>query len=63
MKKLVLNLLVLLFSQPFLAQNKNFIDQPYLETRVSVDTLVSPDQIYMSILVSEKDTKGKSYLL
>ena len=27
------------------AQSRNFIDQPYLETTVKVDTLVVPDQI------------------
>ena len=58
MKKLFI-LVFGVFSLTCVAQTKNFIDQPYLETRVSVDTLVSPDQIYMSILVSEKDTKGK----
>ena len=41
------------------AQSKNFIDQPYLETKATVDTLVVPDKIYLSITISEKDTKGK----
>ncbi|WP_018342210.1 SIMPL domain-containing protein [Cytophaga aurantiaca] len=41
------------------AQTKNFIDQPYLETVVTVDTFVTPDRIYLSILITEKDTKGK----
>ncbi len=41
------------------SQTKNFIDQPYLETNAKVDTLVSPDRIYLTILISEKDTKGK----
>lgn len=41
------------------AQTKNFIDQPYLETTAIVDTLVVPDKIYLSILITEKDTKGK----
>jgi hypothetical protein len=41
------------------SQSKNFIDQPYLETSVKTDTLVSPNQIYLSILISEKDTRGK----
>lgn len=40
-------------------QNKNFIDQPYLETTARVDTLVTPDRIYLSILITEADTKGK----
>ena len=42
------------------AQTKNFIDQPYLETNAKVDTLVTPDHIYLSILINETDTKGKT---
>ncbi|WP_170866193.1 SIMPL domain-containing protein [Pontibacter flavimaris] len=40
-------------------QTKNFIDQPFIETAASVDTLVTPDEIYLNILINEKDTKGK----
>jgi uncharacterized protein YggE len=40
------------------AQNKNFIDVPYLETTATADTLVIPDRIYFNILVNEKDAKG-----
>lgn len=42
------------------AQQKNFIDQPYLETTVKVDTLVVPDRIYLNILLTEADTKGRT---
>lgn len=41
------------------SQTKNFIDQPYLETSAKADTLVTPDRIYLDILISEKDTKDK----
>ena len=41
------------------SQTKNFIDQPYLETTAKVDTLVNPDIIYLDILITEEDTKGK----
>jgi len=41
------------------AQTKNFIDQPYLETTAQVDTLVVPDKIYLSIHLSESDTKDR----
>lgn len=51
---------------PFLAlcitsfsQTKNFIDQAYLETTAQVDTLVSPDQIYLSIFISEEEDKNR----
>ena len=47
-------------SSTLLGQTKNFIDQPFLETSATVDTLVTPDEIYLNILISEKDTKGKS---
>ena len=42
------------------AQTKNFIDQPYLETTAQVDTLVVPDKIFLSIHISEKDTKDRT---
>ena len=60
--KLVLRYLVLFLlftSLKNYGQNKNFIDQPYLETTARVDTLVTPDHIYLSILITEADTKGK----
>ena len=50
----------ILFSQSIYAQQKNFIDQPYLETTVTVDTLVVPDRIYLNILLTEADTKGRT---
>jgi uncharacterized protein YggE len=40
-------------------QTKNFIDLPYIETSASADTLIVPDRIYLSIILTEKDTKGK----
>lgn len=46
--------------QPAEAQQKNFIDQPYLETSVKVDTMVVPDRIYLNILLTEADTKGRT---
>lgn len=61
-QKLVLRYLVLFLlftSLKNYGQNKNFIDQPYLETTARVDTLVTPDHIYLSILITEADTKGK----
>lgn len=42
------------------AQTKNFIDKSYLETTATVDSLVVPDRIYLSILITEKDTKGRT---
>lgn len=42
-----------------IAQEKNFLDVPFLETQASADTLVTPDRIYLSITLTEKDSKGK----
>ncbi|UCD60228.1 MAG: SIMPL domain-containing protein [Flavobacteriaceae bacterium] len=61
-QKLVLRTLLVFFlitSLKSYGQNKNFIDQPYLETTARVDTLVTPDRIYLSIRITEADTKGK----
>lgn len=60
MKKIGLLLTIgLLFLNGY-SQEKNFIDQAYLETTAIVDTLVVPDQIYLSILITEKDTRGRT---
>lgn len=38
---------------------KNFLDLPYMEVTGSADTMITPNQIYIKILISEKDTKDK----
>jgi uncharacterized protein YggE len=58
MKKIIL-LAIILTSITTFSQEKNFIDQPYLEVQGKADTLVTPNRIYIDVLVSEKDTKGK----
>lgn len=63
LQKIVLkSLLLFLLLSSFISysQNKNFIDQPYLETTARVDTLVIPDRIFLSIRIAEADTKGKT---
>ena len=60
MKKLGLLLIIALLSLQGYSQEKNFIDQPYIETTAIVDTLVVPDRIYLSILITEKDTRGRT---
>jgi uncharacterized protein len=46
------------------AQNitKSFLDRPYIEVIGEAETEVVPDQIYMSIVINEKDNKGKVVL-
>lgn len=43
-------------------QTKNFLDQPYLETNATADTLVVPDRLYLSIVIREADTKDRKSL-
>ena len=57
-KTLILSTLITLSLTSF-GQVKNFIDQPFIETTATVDTLVTPDEIYLTISITEKDTKGK----
>ncbi|MBN2616336.1 MAG: SIMPL domain-containing protein [Bacteroidales bacterium] len=59
MKKIFFLILVGLGYVNLHAQTKNFIDQPYIETSATADTLVTPDEIYLSITIAESDTKGK----
>lgn len=44
---------------PVLTQNKNFIDQPYLETLASVDTLVVQDKIHLLVVLNKEDSRNK----
>lgn len=41
------------------AQTKNFLDQPYLEVAGNADTLITPNEIYIKINITEKDTKDR----
>lgn len=59
-KKNILLAITIAYSFTSFSQSKNFIDQPYIETNAQVDTLITPDRIYLNILVMEKDTKGKT---
>jgi len=58
--KIIFGALLILLSFQSYSQTKNFIDKPYIETTAIVDTLVVPDRIYLSILITEKDTKGRT---
>jgi len=58
MKKILFALATLIGLATY-GQEKNFIDKPYLEVQGKADTLVTPNRIYIDVLISEKDTKGK----
>ncbi len=60
MRKLFLTLTVnFILVISALGQYKNFIDQPYIEVMGYADTLVTPNRIYIKIVLSEKDNKNK----
>ena len=51
---------LLLFSANIVsAQEKNFIDTPYIEVTGKAEMEVVPDEIYVGITINEKDNKGK----
>ncbi len=60
MKKIRLTALLISLVFAGNAQVKSFIDQPYIEVAGSADTMVTPDEIYIKIDISEKDTKNKT---
>jgi len=57
MRQFVTLALFLVLTSNVIAQSKNFLDVPYLETSAKVDTLVAPDKIFLNITIREKDTK------
>lgn len=59
MKRLTLLALMLFSILLASSQTKNFIDQPYIEVSGYADTLVTPNEIYIRIILSEKDTRDR----
>ena len=59
MKRLKLTTLLALTFLVGQTQTKNFIDQPYIEVSGNADTLVTPNEIFIRILLSEKDTRDR----
>lgn len=57
--KTILTLTICFFFFNCFSQEKNFIDQPYLETSSQIDTLIIPDRIYITIVLNEADNKNK----
>lgn len=58
MKKSIL-IFAFAMMQTLVFGQKNFLDQPYIETSAKEDTLITPDRIYLSITISEADSKNK----
>ncbi len=60
MKRLSFTAIAFLFSISIgYTQTKTFIDQPYIEVNGSADSLVTPNEIFIKIIISEKDTKDR----
>ena len=53
---LLLNVLIIAFAQ---ANEKNFIDQNYIEVTGKAELEISPDMIYLKIVLSDKNNKDK----
>jgi len=62
MKRLLSAILVLFAASIMSAQEKNFIDQNYIEVTGRAEREVAPDEIYLNITIKEKDNKGSSSL-
>jgi len=62
MRKLFI-LVFLITSSALIAQTggKNFIDQNYIEVTGKAEMEILPDEIYLRILLNEKDFKGKNF--
>ncbi|MBZ4033177.1 SIMPL domain-containing protein [Flavobacterium sp. 17A] len=58
MKQLLFALLAFATVNSF-SQTKNSIDKPFIEVSGQADTLVVPNKIWINVLLSEKDSKGK----
>lgn len=57
--KLTVTILIFLNCILANAQLENNEQKEYIETIAQVDTLIAPDRIYMNIVISERDSKGK----
>lgn len=44
---------------PSFSQTKNFIDLPYISVNGNADTAITPNEIFIKITLSEKDTRDK----
>lgn len=61
MRKLIVIVLTVLSINCF-SQTKNFIDQNYIEVTGKAEIEIIPNEIYLKIVLNEKDFKGKGTL-
>lgn len=63
MKRMMIVVAALLMASPLFAQQKTFLDQPYIEVTGRAEMEVAPDEIYVRITINEQDSKGKTTVL
>ena len=63
MKRMMIVVAALLMASPLFAQQKTFLDQPYIEVTGREEMEVAPDEIYVRITINEQDSKGKTTVL
>lgn len=56
-EKIIIIFLIISFKS--FSQTKTFIEQPYIETEVEIDSLIIPDRVYLTIVLNESDNKNK----
>lgn len=59
MKRILLIAAMAVMAMGASAQEKNFIDQSYIEVNGRADLEVTPDEIYLSIVINEADSKNR----
>ena len=60
MKRIFLTSLLFVTITPIgVSQTKNYIDQPYLDVSGYADSLVAPNEIYIRIIISEKESRDR----
>jgi len=62
MKKIFFTACIVFITSILSAQEKNYIDQNYIEITGRAEKEVVPDEIYLNITIKEKDNKDKSSL-
>ncbi|MCG8309066.1 MAG: SIMPL domain-containing protein [Cytophagales bacterium] len=64
MRTVIFLTLISFFAVPCFSQQlfKNFIDENYIEVTGKAEMEITPNEIYLKIIISEKDNKGKQTL-
>ena len=56
MKRMMIVVAALLMASPLFAQQKTFLDQPYIEVTGRAEMEVATDEIYVLITINEQDS-------